>query len=306
MAQAESGMRDAAVHTRPAVLAMIDPRSGEHRLVDADAPQLRVTDLAALRGDGVFETLLAVNGRGRKIEAHLARLRASALMADLTLPEPKAWREAIASALAAHGDVPEALVKLMASRGLEGGTHATAWVHVSDCTGLYDTARTKGIDVVTLDRGYDSRLGERAPWLLIGAKTLSYAVNMAALREARMRGADDVIFLSSDDLLLEGPTSTVLLAMHADDPARRTLLTVAPACGVLAGTTQAALFSLAADAGWQTRYDKVPQASLSKADALWLISSGRLLAPVNRVDGRLMPRRPDLDAELNSLIRRIE
>ena len=63
-----------------------------------------------------------------------------------------------------------------------------------------------------LDRGYDSDVAERAPWLLLGAKTLSYAVNMAALRYARKHGADDVIFTSSDGRVLEGPTSTVLLA----------------------------------------------------------------------------------------------
>ena len=69
-----------------------------------------------------------------------------------------------------------------------------------------------GIDVILLDRGYDSDVGERAPWLLLGAKTLSYAVNMAALRYAHKQGADDVIFTSADGRVLEGPTSTVLLA----------------------------------------------------------------------------------------------
>ena len=33
----------------------------------------------------------------------------------------------------------------------------------------------------------------------------------AAVREAQRRGADDVIFVSSDGMLLEGPTSTLVI-----------------------------------------------------------------------------------------------
>ena len=71
--------------------------------------------------------------------------------------------------------------------------------------------RHPGIRVVTLDRGYDRGAPERAPWLLLGAKTLSYAVNMAAIREAQRRGADDAVFVSSDGILLEAPTASVVL-----------------------------------------------------------------------------------------------
>ena len=54
------------------------------------------------------------------------------------------------------------------------------------------------------------------PWLLAGAKTLSYAVNMAALRHAERQGAGDVIFISSEGNVLEGPRSTVVIATEID------------------------------------------------------------------------------------------
>ena len=43
-------------------------------LHDPQAPLLFADDLAAVRGDGIFETLLVRDGRPCLLEAHLARL----------------------------------------------------------------------------------------------------------------------------------------------------------------------------------------------------------------------------------------
>ncbi len=176
--------------------------------------------------------------------------------------------------------------------------------------------RETGIDVILLDRGYDSDIGERAPWLLLGAKTLSYAVNMAALRYAHAQGADDVIFTSADGRVLEGPTSTVLLAHleTSDDGAGgvrtvRRLITPQLDSGILPGTSQGALFTAAKAAGWELGYGPLEPRDLYDADAVWLISSIRLLAPVNHIDGKEIGTpelRRQLTAELNALYATIE
>ena len=302
------------------VLVFLDPDYEFGRIADPTQPQLMATDLGATRGDGVFESMLAVAGRTRKVQAHLDRLAGSARALDLDIPDQAAWRRAIDTGVAAFRsdnpaaspDEDEAVVKLLVTRGVEGAPAPTCWVQVSRVGAAGRRQREAGIDVILLDRGYDSGAAERAPWLLIGAKTLSYAINMAALRHAHKQGADDVIFTSSDGRVLEGPTSTVLLAQveEADDGETvKRLITPQLDSGILAGTSQGALFAAAKAAGWELGYGPLEPQDLFDADAVWLISSIRLLAPVNHIDGKEIGTpalKKQLTAELAELFAWVE
>ncbi|MCQ1999718.1 aminodeoxychorismate lyase [Arthrobacter zhaoxinii] len=288
------------------VLVFLDSAFPDGRPADAGVPQLMINDLGVTRGDGIFESLLAVDSVPRKPDAHLDRLASSAQLLELDIPPREAWERAIATALALHaeaeaddaGHAGRAAVKLVVTRGVEGAAAPTAWVQV---TVAPDAAaqREAGIKVLLLDRGYDSLSAVRAPWLLLGAKTLSYAVNMAALRYARQHGADDAIFTSSDGKVLEGPTSTVVLARERNGV--RTLLTPERRSGILAGTTQDALFKAAEAAGWDLGYGPLVPEDLFAADGVWLVSSIRLLVPVRSIDGRELPFSADLNSELARL-----
>lgn len=311
------------------VLVFLDPAFEHGRIADASKPQLMATDQGATRGDGVFESLLAVGGRPRKLQAHLNRLAGSARAMELDLPAEEDWRRAIETAIrefrgqhlpadADAGDTAsdELVVKLLVTRGVEGADRPTCWVQASAPAAAGRRQRETGIDVILLDRGYDSEVGERAPWLLLGAKTLSYAVNMAALRYAHHQGADDVIFTSADGRVLEGPTSTVLLAhLETSDDGEgrartvRRLITPQLDSGILPGTSQGALFTAAKAAGWELGYGPLEPKDLLDADAVWLISSIRLLAPVNHINGKEIGTpelRQQLTAELNALYATIE
>lgn len=324
-------MTDAAAVRPATVLVFLDPEFEDGRVADASKPQLMATDQGATRGDGVFESLLAVGGQPRKLQAHLDRLAGSARIMELDIPGEDQWRRAIATAIREFGALPvpdasepvtaaptdELVVKLLVTRGAEGeGRHPTCWVQASAPGAAGRRQRETGIDVLLLDRGYDSEIGERAPWLLLGAKTLSYAVNMAALRYAHHHGADDVIFISADGRVLEGPTSTVLLAHlvtsddgHGGIRTTRRLITPQLDSGILPGTSQGALFTAAKAAGWELGYGPLEPKDLLDADAVWLISSIRLLAPVNHIDGKEIGTpelRKQLTAELNALYATIE
>jgi 4-amino-4-deoxychorismate lyase len=144
-----------------------------------------------------------------------------------------------------------------------------------------------------LQRGVDADAFAAAPWLLGGVKTLSYAINMAAQREAARRGADDVIFLSSGGKILEGPTSSVVWATGG------VLRSVSPrANGILPGTTQQFLFGCARAAGWHTELCDARLDDLQEADVVWLVGSVRGPVDVVELDGRPRSRRPEIDREV--------
>ena len=263
-------------------------------LVPPTLPLLRPDDLGVLRGDGVFEATLAVDGVVRDLEEHLARMQVSARMVDLDLPASDDWRPAIAAVLAGWAGGPEMVLRLIATRGIEAGGPPTCYAIGSALAATSVAQRRDGIRVLVLDRGFDGAAVARQPWLLVGAKTISYAVNMAAYRYAKAHDADDVIFLSTDGSVLEAPTSTVILVRG------RTLVTPLRD-GILDGITGRRLLRVAAAAGWETSVERVEPDDLHTADGLWLISSVRLLTPIVAVDGK--PRdNGDLTAELATLL----
>lgn len=266
-----------------------------------DAPLLHADDLAAVRGDGIFETLLVRDGRPCLVESHLQRLTHSARLMDLPEPDLPSWRAAIDAAtrqwVARTAD--EGAMRLIYSRGREAGTAPTTYVMVNAVPERVAAVRREGLAAVTLDRGLPAAGADAMPWLLAGAKTLSYAVNMAALRHAARQGAGDVIFVSSDGYILEGPRSTVVIATGSGGDL--CLLTPPPWFPILRGTTQQALFEVARAKGYDCDYRALRPADLHAAQGIWLVSSMTLAARVHTLDGSPLARSP-LAAEFAALV----
>src|SRR6476661_6367426 len=152
------------------VLVFLDPAFDGGRVADASQPQLMATDLGATRGDGVFESLLAVGGRPRKIQAHLTRLAGSARLLELDIPAEDAWRQAVETAIrefrgqepaaAATGgaEQDEVVVKLIVTRGPEGAAAPTCWVQASALAAAGRRKREVRSDAIGVGPGYDSEV----------------------------------------------------------------------------------------------------------------------------------------------------
>jgi len=248
-------------------------------LVDPDLPLLRADDLGVLRGDGIFETLLVRARAPWLLEEHLTRLARSATRMDLLAPPRAAWRDLVVTIVAGWPPGDEGILRLVCTRGPEGGP-LTAYATLAPVPAEVLRQRRIGVRVVTRSLGLPASIRHDAPWLLGGVKTTSYAVAMAVLRDARRVDADDVVWLSVDGEVLEGPTASVVWADGA------TLCTVPVDTGILDGTTVAHLLARAPAHGFEVAARRATVTDLHGADAVWLLSSVRGAAPVLSIDGR--------------------
>jgi 4-amino-4-deoxychorismate lyase len=241
------------------------------------------------------------------LDAHLDRMERSAGHLALDLPPRAALAGLAAVACAAWPATTEGALRLVCTRGPESGGPPSVYATLTAIGERQLRGRRAGIAVRTLSLGFpiDARstpgpgsasaradaTGEPgsaragvtsalANPLLAGAKTLSYAVNMACLRWAAAEGADDVLWVSGDGYALEGPTSTLVWLTGG------VLCTVPPSStGILAGTTAAYLLAHAAELGWTAEERLVRSAELYGADGVWLTSSGRGPAEIRMLDG---------------------
>ncbi|KQQ00828.1 MULTISPECIES: aminotransferase class IV [unclassified Rathayibacter] len=255
---------------------LVEIVSGSVLLRDPAAGLVRVDEPGYLRGDGIFETLAVIHGRPHGLEEHLHRLRASAEAIGLRLPDDEAWTAAVSLALDQHDEGDDLSVRLVAAYRDAEGARCTVRVEPTPDSGAL---RASGVAVAVLERGWARGATDAAPWLLGGVKTTSGAVTRAALREARLRDADDVVWRTSDGWLLEGATSSLVLLLDG------VLTTPVAGRGILDGTTVSRVLALGSDRGIDSARRELPVAALAGAEAAWLVSSTRRAVPIRAVDG---------------------
>jgi 4-amino-4-deoxychorismate lyase len=258
---------------RPAAVAVLG-----RGVVDPDTPVITADDAALARGLAAFETIRVYGGRIFALDEHLDRLRASA--ERLALPDvDRTDLEGLArQALAASG-LTEAGVRLYWTGGREGAG-ATAIATVTPVPPDTEVLRARGLRVVSLELGIDREVRMRAPWLLAGVKSTSYAIHVAAVAEAVRRGADDALLLATDGTVLEGAMSNVWW-LRGD-----VLRTPGLETGILAGVTRAHLLRLAPGVGLRVEEGAWSLDEVLGADEVVLSSSVREVVGVIDVDGR--------------------
>lgn len=224
------------------------------RVVPADQATVPLLDDGVLRGDAVFDAMLVRRGRTHARDRHLARLRASARTLGIRVP---VLTRVVEDLLLAWGDHDGALKVVVTRSGLLRG--------VLSPVNWPDT-----IALATVE----------APWRtpLTGAKTLSYAANQWATRQARAAEADDALIVD-DGLVCELPTATLVVVdgdrLSTPDPGRVPILH-SVSLEVLRDVVDVEDAALTVD-------------DVRSADELWVVSATRPLLPAHALDDVAYP-----------------
>jgi branched-chain amino acid aminotransferase/4-amino-4-deoxychorismate lyase len=234
-------------------------------------------DRGLLLGDGLFETLLWVDGQVQCLDAHLDRLAAGCKILGLPVPDREAAGRLCRAAPGEAGvESGRAAVRLTLTagsggRGLDrpGAPTIRLMARAAAATPVSAPA-----DLV-LAR---TRRNEGSPAARL--KTLSYLDNVLARGEARAAGADEAVMLNNRGEL--ACASAANLFWITDD----TLFTPALSCGVLNGIVRARVLAKAAALGVETVVVAAGVPALEGARAAFLTNSLIGVRPVARFEGR--------------------
>jgi branched-chain amino acid aminotransferase len=251
-------------------------------LVPRAEARVSVFDHGLLYGDGVFEGIRVYARRIFRLDAHLARLEASAHAIGLALPMDRAaLTEAVRATVRANRQ-EDGYIRLVVTRGegplgLDPTTCARPTVIIIVAAlAVYPAEHyASGIRVVTAATrqvaaaSVDPRI-----------KSLNYLKNVLARLEAHEAGADEALMLNPEGFVGECTADNVFVVSG------RRILTPPATDGALDGITAGAIRELALAAGLAFEERRLARYDLFVADECFLTGTGAEIVPVVRVDGR--------------------
>jgi branched-chain amino acid aminotransferase len=242
-------------------------------------------DRGFLYGDGIYETMLAVNGRVFRIDDHMDRLFASAhaIRLDVGLSRDQ-MKDTVAETLL-RNELDDAYVRIVVSRGVgfpildartpTGGPTILVMTHTreqpKEVAGTY---RKSGLNLKTV-------WTRKTPpeCLAPQVKSLNYLNQVLARSEATDGGADEAIMLDTRGFVAEGAGDNIF-AVRGNELVTPGVQTI------LAGITRKTILEIAPDVGLVPVERDMTPFDLHSADEVFLTSTYGGVLPVGSIDGR--------------------
>lgn len=261
------------------------------KICDETNATISVMDRGFLYGDGIYETMLAINGRVLFLDHHLARLRESAQ--GLMIPVPltdKEWKVEIEKGVVASlslspsGTVPNLVVRLVLTRGEGPLTLGITpnltpnWViWTRSHTPLPSECYEKGVGL-TMSKIVRNDPRSLDPKL----KTANFLNNLLALMDAQKASTHEAIMLNAAGFVAEGATSNIWMVKKG------VLITPPLSAGILSGITRSIVLEVAQFHQVDVIEELFTATELFDADECFITSSTRGLLPVATIDSKVI------------------
>lgn len=220
-------------------------------------------------GDGLFETMLAVNGDIPWWPAHWQRLTAGARQLAITLPDQQVIRQA-AEKLAEN---QRCVVKIILTRGVSGRGYLPGDGPETCIVSSYP-APAESLHPLSL-YWCQTRIAEQPS--LAGIKHLNRLENVLARRECALAGHPEGLICDSQGRIICATSANVFVLL--DD---KWMTPNVSACGI-AGITRAWILDNVDD----VLIDNLDREKIQSATALFLCNSVRGIMPVAKIGSKL-------------------
>ncbi len=254
------------------------------KIVDAAQAKISVYDHGLLYGDGVFEGIRSYNRLVFKLKEHIDRLYESAhtLMLKIPMGKEEMIRSVVATLRANR--LNDAYIRLVVTRGVgdlgldpRKCRQATVFI-ITDKIVLYpQKVYTEGMEIITVPtpRNLPEALNPQI-------KSLNYLNNILAKIEAINSGVEEALMLSAHGYVAECTGDNIFIL-------RGKMLVTPPAyAGILKGITRSCVMELAAKGRIPVREEMLTRHDLFNADECFLTGTAAEIAPIVRIDGRMI------------------
>jgi branched-chain amino acid aminotransferase len=238
--------------------------------------KISATDLAIMRGFGVFDSLRTYGGKLFGVEDHLTRLERSAKLVSLPLPWTREELHRTILETLSRNSYDESSVRIIITGGYSDDFFTPAGkpgliVIVRPLPRYPDEYYTKGVKIATASL-------ER---FLPEAKTLNYTSGEVAMREAKNRDPEifEVLCLDRNGKATECIASNVFVFFD------ETLTT--PGADILYGITRQVVLKLARPL-FPVDVRDVQIDEIKNADEVFITGSSKEIMPVRSIDNRVI------------------
>jgi D-alanine transaminase len=241
-----------------------------------------VLDRGFLFGDGVYEVIPVFGDNLLRVDEHLTRLNRS--LERITLDNPLSsdeWKKEFKQLLDCNPGGDRAIY-LQITRGAYPVRDLKIPPNVEP-TVFMMTLEVQPVDIKVLGKGIETITIEDFRWSACDIKSTSLVANVMLRQQATHYGVVDAVLIK-EGKVTEGTASNLLIVKD------NVLITPPTGKHLLPGITRDLVLELAIANDVKTEIRNIAAKELRDADEVWLTSSTREIAPVVRLNDKLIGR----------------